>query len=140
MSTDSISIATLLAKARFESSGIGSNLIIGLAWQDPVLSLKIRGSSSDNLPDTFTSAVAQALRGIMARRVAVDLAGCDSLPSVILAFLVFFQKTAEEKGSSKVVLYGVNQRIRTVIKMVGMLDFFVLQPDEAAMQAWFAKI
>ena len=140
MSTDTINISTLLAKARFESSGIGSNLAISLAWQDPVLTLKIRGSSSDNLPDSFTSAVAQALRGIKPRRVAVDLTGSDSLPSVILAFLVFFQKTAEDQGSSKVVLYGVNQRIRTVIKMIGMLDFFVLQPDEAAMQAWFANL
>jgi anti-anti-sigma regulatory factor len=139
MSTDTISINTLLAKARFESSGIGSNLVIGLAWQEPVLTLKIRGSSSDNLPDSFTSAIAQALRGVKSRHVAVDLTGCDSLPSVILAFLVFFQKTAEEQGASKVVLYGVNQRIRTVIKMIGMLDFFVLQNDEAAMQAWFAK-
>ena len=139
MSTDSISIDTLISKARFESTGIGSNLVIGLAWQDPVLTLKIRGSSSDNLPDSFTSAVAQALRGLKARWVAVDLAGCDSLPSVILAFLVFFQKTAEEQGASKVVLFGVNQRIRTVIKMIGMLDFFVLQPDKAAMEAWFAK-
>ena len=139
MSTDTISINSLLAKARFESSSIGSNLNIGLMWQDSVLTLKIRGSSSDNLPDTFTSAVAQALRGIKARQVAVDLAGSDSLPSVILAFLVFFQKTAEDHGSSKVVLYGVNQRIRTLIKMIGMLDFFVLQNDEAAMHAWFAN-
>ena len=139
MSTDTISHHSLLEKARFHSTGIGSNLVIGMAWQNPILTLRIRGSSSDNLPESFTSAVAQVLRAIKARRVAVDLAGCDSLPSVILAFLVFFQKTAEDQGSSKVVLYGVNQRIRTVIKMIGMMDFFVLQPDEAAMQAWYAK-
>ncbi len=140
MSTNAITIEALLAKARFRSTGIGSNLELRLEWQDPLLLLRVTGASSDGLPDQFTNSVGQAFRTLKPKSAAVDLSACQSLPSVILAFLVFFQKNAEENGSSKVVLYGVNPRIQTVIKMIGMLDFFVLLPDEAAMRAWFAKL
>ena len=140
MSANAITIEALLAKARFHSTGIGSNLELRLEWQDPLLLLRVTGASSDGLPDQFTNAVGQAFRTLKPKSAAVDLSGCQSLPSVILAFLVFFQKNAEENGSSKVVLYGVNPRIQTVIKMIGMLDFFVLLPDEAAMRAWLAKL
>ena len=139
MSTNAITIESLLAKARFQSTGIGSNLVLQHEWAEPLLTLHVSGASSDTLPDSFTSAVGQMFRVLKPRQAAVDLTECQSLPSVILAFLVYFQKTAEENGSEKVVLYGVNPRILTVIKMIGMLDFFIVQPDTAAMRAWFAR-
>ncbi len=126
--------AGLLAKATYHSSGIGTNLSIRLERSAGVLVLRIVGTSSDSLPETFTGAVEQVLRGMRPPFAAVDLMGSQSLPSVILAFLVFFQKNAELNGTRKVVLYGANSRILTVIKMIGMLDFFVIKPDEAAMR------
>ncbi len=132
MTTSPADLHSLLSRARFTSTGIGSNLSLHLEWSEPLLVLRVSGTSSDALPDAFTAAVATAIRTVRPARAAVDLTACQSLPSVILAFLVYFQKTFEEHGTGKVVLFGANPRILTVIKMIGMLDFFLLLPDEAA--------
>ncbi len=140
MSTNAITLDALLDKARFKSVGIGSNLVLEFTWEEPLLTLRVTGTSSDTLPDSFTAAVNNLLATLRPPQVAVDLSTCQSLPSVILAFLVYFQKTGEDHGASKVVLYGVNPRIQTVIKMIGMIDFFVIQPDLANTKAWFASL
>ena len=136
MSHSNDSIDQLLAKAAYRSSGIGTNLHLHLARQDEVLVLHITGSSSDSLPESFTGAVEQVLVALRPKHAAVDLSSSQSLPSVILAFLVFFQKNAEANGAGKVVLFGANTRILTVIKMIGMLDFFIIKPDVDAMKAF----
>ncbi len=132
-------ILPLLQKATYRSAGLGTNLTLRHELEDNCLRLKVSGSASDTLPETFTDAVTVLFKELRPARAAVDLTTCATLPSVILAFLVFWQKTAEECGCPKVVLYGVNPRILTMIKMIGMFDFFAVVTDEAAMRAWFAK-
>lgn len=127
-------LAPLLAKATYRSSGIGTNLHMRLTQEAEVLVLHITGTSSDSLPESFTGAVEQVLIALRPKFAAIDLTGSQSLPSVILAFLVFFQKNAEANGAGKVILFGANTRILTVIKMIGMRDFFVIKADEAAMR------
>ena len=129
-------IGHLLAKATYRSSGIGTNLHMRLERSAEVLVLHITGTSSDSLPESFTGAVEQVLVALRPKYAAVDLSGSQSLPSVILAFLVFYQKNAEANGAGKVILYGANTRILTVIKMIGMLDFFVIKPDEPALRQY----
>jgi len=136
MSNSNDSIDPLLAKAAYRSAGIGTNLHMYLERQAEVLVLHITGSSSDSLPEAFTGAVEQVLAALRPAHAAVDLSSSQSLPSVILAFLVFFQKNAETNGAGKVILFGANTRILTVIKMIGMLDFFIIKPDAAAMKAF----
>ena len=131
-------IDQLLAKAAYSSSGIGTNLHLHLARKDEVLVLHITGSSSDSLPESFTGAVEQVLAALRPAHAAVDLSNSQSLPSVILAFLVFFQKNAEANGAGKVILFGANTRILTVIKMIGMLDFFIIKQDADAMKAFIS--
>ena len=138
MSSPNPALDTLLTKARFQSTGLGSNLAMRFDWDGSVLTLRISGTSSDPLPDSFAHAVTNLARGVRPIHTAVDLSESQALPSVILAFLVFFQKTVEENGSDKVVMFAANPRIQTVIKMIGMLDFFVLKPDEASARAWMS--
>ena len=123
----------LLAQATYRSAGIGTNLYMHLEPRGNRLVLHISGTSSDSLPESFTGAVEQIIARLHPRHAVVDLTASVSLPSVVLAFLVFFHKNAEAHGSRKVILYGANTRILTVIKMIGMLDFFVIAADEAAM-------
>lgn len=131
-------LGPLLAKATYRSSGIGTNLHMRLVRNAEVLVLHITGTSSDSLPESFTGAVEQVLVALRPKFAAIDLTGSQSLPSVILAFLVFFQKNAEANGAGKVILYGANPRILTVIKMIGMLDFFIIKKDEPAMRQHIA--
>lgn len=132
-------LKALLAQATYHSAGIGTNLHMYLEPRAETLILHITGASSDSLPESFTGAVEQVLSNLRPRHVVVNLCGSMSLPSVILAFLVFFHKNSEANGSQKVILYGANMRILTVIKMIGMLDFFVIAADEAAMLKLIAE-
>jgi anti-anti-sigma regulatory factor len=137
MSSATIVLDSLIAKASFQSIGLGSNLSLHFDWDGEVLILRIAGTSSDPLPDSFANAVTNLCRTIKTTHAAIDLTACQSLPSVILAFLVFFQKTVEEHGAGKVVMFAANPRIRTVIKMIGMQDFFSFEADEATTRrAW----
>ena len=136
MSTDDTLLPDLLGRASHRSATIGSNLSLHHSWRDGRLVVHISGSASDVLPEQFTQAVTNLFAHLRPTHAAIDLSACQSLPSVVLAFLVFYQKTATDHGGRKTVLYGANPRILTVIKMIGMLDFFVIKPDEAAMKAW----
>jgi ABC-type transporter Mla MlaB component len=132
-------ILPLLQKATYRSVGLGTNLTLRHELQGDCLKLLVSGSASDTLPESFTDSVTALFTTVRPAQAAVDLTTCSTLPSVILAFLVFWQKTAEECGCPKVVLYGVNPRILTMIKMIGMFDFFAVVADDAAMRAWYAK-
>jgi len=63
----------------------------------------------------------------------------QSLPSVVLAYIVFFQKTAEESQVPKVVMYGVSPRVATLLKMIGMADFFAVVPKAEDVAGWYAS-
>ena len=139
MNSNATPIEDLLIRATYRSTGIGSTLHLHHTWRDNTVVVHITGASSEGLPESFTIAVGNLFAGLRPPFAAIDLSACASLPSVILAFLVYFQKTAGEHGTKKVVLYGANNRILTVIKMIGMLDFFVIQPNEAAMKSWCAS-
>jgi anti-anti-sigma regulatory factor len=134
------SIDTQLAAAVFTTSSTSGPCVMRHVWRDNCLVLEIKGSSSTNFSDEFTDAVANLFRVLKPRRAAVDLSGTDHLPSVMLAFLVYFQKNAAEHGCAKVVLYGASARITTMIRMIGMADFFHNVPDADAAKAWFDSI
>ena len=139
MNNNSTPLEDLLKSADYRSTGIGSNLHVFHTFREKTLVVHISGASSEGLLESFTVAVSQLFAGVRPQFAAIDLTACSTLPSIILAFLVFFQKTAGEHGTKKVVLYGANNRIMTVIKMIGMQDFFIFQPTETAMKEWFAQ-
>jgi len=132
-------LAKLLHAATFSTSSHTGPCSLSHIWRDDCLHLVIKGSASTNFPDEFTDAVAQLFLELSPKRAAIDLSGTDHLPSVMLAFLVFFQKHAAEHGCPKVALYGANARITTMIRMIGMADFFHAVPTAADAQLWFAS-
>jgi anti-anti-sigma regulatory factor len=131
------SLTAVLAQASYRSSGLGANQVLACRFADGCLTLRVEGSSSDALPDRLAQGVKDAFATLKPRRAAIDVSACQTLPSVVLAFLVYFQKTADEHGVPKVVLYGVSPRVATVLKMIGMADFFATVADEAAMKKWY---
>lgn len=139
MNSNATPLEDLLKRTDYRSTGIGSNLRVFHTFRDNTLVVHVSGASSEGLLESFTTAVSSLFAGVRPQFAAIDLTACSSLPSVILAFLVFFQKTAGEHGAKKVVLFGANNRILTVIKLIGMQDFFIFQPTETAMKEWCAK-
>lgn len=132
-------IPALIKSATFTSSAMGGACSLHHDWRDGRLVLHVKGSTSTALPESFTDAVARIFAQLRPRQVAIDLSACASLHSVMLAFLVFFQKQADEHGAGKVVLYGVSPRITTMIKMIGMSDFFAVARDAAAVDEHFRQ-
>lgn len=124
----------LLAKAVFSASSGHEACALRHELIDGCLYLRVRGTTTSTFPDQFTDAVSELFKAVRPPFAAVDLSACTNLPSVMLAFLVFFQKNAEENGARKVALFGVTPRIQTMIKMIGMAEFFSLVPDQAAVQ------
>lgn len=139
MADAGLDIPALIKSASFTSSAMSGACSLHHEWLDGRLVLHIKGSTSTALPETFTDAVSQLFRDLRPRQVAIDLSACASLHSVMLAFLVFFQKQADENGAGKVVLYAVSPRIATMIKMIGMSDFFVVAKDAAAVDEHFRR-
>ncbi len=131
------SVAEVLSRASHRSTGFGTNQVLSCRLTDGCLTLRVEGSSSDALPDRLAQGVLEAFQILKPRRAAVDLSAVQTLPSVVLAFLVYFQKTADEHGVAKVLLFGVSPRVTTLLKMIGMADFFVTVADEAAVSAWY---
>ncbi len=133
------SLDELIAKASFTSPGIGNNLTIRMAYRNQAVHLILGGTSAGGLPDHIAASVATVLKAAHSKRAAVDLSQCPMLPSVAIAFLVHYQKTAEEHGATRVLLYGVSQRIATLLGMIGLKDFFVIVPTESDMVAWYER-
>ena len=127
----------LIARAQYTCPGLGNNLGIRMVLRGGVLQLVMSGASAGSIPEELNEQVSAVLRMAQAKRVAVDLSQCPVLPSVAIAFLVYFQKAAEDCGARKVVLYSVSPRIVTVLGMIGMRDFFVIVANEADMVRWF---
>jgi anti-anti-sigma regulatory factor len=134
-----LTTSQMLQAATFSTSSHAGPCVLSHVWRDDCLHLVVKGSASTNFPDEFTDAVTALFRRLNPKRAAVDLTGTEHLPSVMLAFLVFFQKNAAEHGCPKVALYGANARITTMIRMIGMADFFHSVPTAADAQAWFQQ-
>ena len=119
-----------------------THLVSGCAMRheirDASLRLIIQGSTSSAIPDEFTNAISHLFAELKPKRAVIDLTACPHLASVMLALLVFYQKHAEEHGAGKVLILGANARIATMIRMIGMADFFTLVPDEKALSAALA--
>ncbi len=137
MSAGDPSLTEILAKAAFRSTGIGTNLVISWRYADELLTMRIEGSSSDALPDRLAQCTTGLFAHLRPRRAAIDLTAVQSLPSVVLAYIVFFQKTAEESQVPKVVLYGVSPRVSTLLKMIGMAEFFAVVPGADDVAGWY---
>ena len=108
-------------------------------FRDACLRLIIQGSTSSAIPDEFTNAISRLFTELKPSRAVIDLTACPHLASVMLALLVFYQKHAEEHGAGKVLILGANPRIATMIRMIGMADFFTLVPDEKTLGVLLAQ-
>jgi len=139
MSAGDPRLSEILAKATFRSTGIGTNLVISWKFDDGLLTMRVEGSSSDALPDRLAQSTSDLFAQVRPRRAAIDLSAVQSLPSVVLAYIVFFQKTAEESQVPKVVMYGVSPRVATLLKMIGMADFFAVVPKAEDVAGWYAS-
>jgi len=128
-----------LAQARFSGIHLGAAYCMSLALRQDHLYLVIEGSMTQHIPDEFTDTVEAGLTLMPTARLVVDLTKTTHISSVTIAYLVSYVKHAQGRGQKQVPLLRANARIATLVKMVGLNDFFVHCANEAEVAAALNK-
>jgi anti-anti-sigma regulatory factor len=129
----------LIREARFAGIAGDHRFAMSLEWRQDILHLVIEGAVTQALPDAFMNKVDQAVTALGRPPSAIDFTRCVHLSSMVLAYLVSFIKLTRQNASARIPVYGANARVQTLLKMVGLTDFFVMVPDAAAAAAHHAK-
>jgi len=129
----------LLRDARFAGIAGDHRFAMSLEWRQDILHLVIDGVNTQAVPDVFVAKVEAAVAALGKPRSAIDFTKCVHLSSMVLAYLVHFIKLTRQGPTGKLPVYGANARVQTLLKMVGLTDFFMVVPDAAAAAAYFAK-
>ncbi len=124
-----------LTKARFSGIHLGAAYCMSLAQRQGHMYLVIDGSMTQHIPDEFSDTVEAGLTLMPTAKLVVDLTKATHISSVTIAYLVSFVKHAQGRGQKKVPLLRANARIATLVKMVGLNDFFVHCANEAEVAA-----
>jgi anti-anti-sigma regulatory factor len=129
----------LLRDARFAGIAGDHRFAMSLEWRLDVLHLVIDGVNTQAVPDVFVAKVEAAVAALHKPPAAIDFTKCVHLSSMVLAYLVHFIKLTRQGTTGKLPVYGANARVQTLLKMVGLTDFFVVVPDAAGAAAYHAK-
>lgn len=91
------------------------------------------------LPTATMSAIQKALQSQPGSRGYADLSACTYLGSGAIACLMEFLRLVSSRVPGAVPLVNPHPRAMTVLRMLGLSNFFITQPDDAAVAKWFAE-
>lgn len=95
------------------------------------LFLVVVGKVLQPVPDEFSTRIKSVLNHVTNAKVVVDLSKCDYLASAALGFLVDFFHFSTASGA-RVVMYKPNDRVRAIVGLLGLNQFFTLVDTEEA--------
>lgn len=127
----------LLQGVRWEGPAHDERYSLSLERRGDGLFLVVVGKVMQPIPAEFSD----RLRGVFTKsngaNTVIDLTHCTYLASAALGFLVEFFHIVTSNGA-RVVLMKPNDRVRAIIGLLGLNQFFTLVEDEAAARAAFA--
>ena len=91
--------------------------------------LVITGTVLQGIPDEYVARFSAIFDGTGMRRAVLDLTACDYLCSGAVGFLVEWFRRANATGS-QVLMLRPKDRIRRVVEILGLTDFFLMVEDE----------
>lgn len=130
---------TDLASARYEGLHQGSRFVVRLEKRHAGLCLVFDGPVPAALPAPSMAAIQRAVQARPAERPYADLSACTYLGSGAIACLMEFLRLVSPRGAGPVPLVNPHPRAMTVLRMLGLSNFFVVLADDAAVAAWFAE-
>lgn len=129
----------LLAAAKHVGLHQGQPFEVRLERRSPGLCLVFKGPVPAAVPAAVMAAIGRAVQADPAVRAYADLSACSYLGSGAIACLMEFLRLASPRGAGPVAVVNPHPRALTVLRMLGLGNFFVAQADDAAVAAWFAK-
>ncbi len=114
---------------------VDPNYTIRLDERGGCLFLVVTGRVLQPIPDEFCDRFAHLMDGREPPRAIIDLRQCQYLSSSVFGTLMeFFKAATDHKG--QVLVLGPNQRIRAMLRVVG-LDVFMLEVETEDMAIRF---
>lgn len=130
---------TLLSAARHSGLHQGQPYEVRLEGRGPGLCLVFDGPVPAALPLATMTAIQRAIHGNPGMRAYADLSRCSYLGSGAIACLMEFLRLVSPRGAGAVPVVNPHPRAQTVLRMLGLSNFFVPQPDDAAVERWFGE-
>jgi len=124
----------LLQEARWEGPKHDERYEMFLQRRDDLICLVVAGKVLQPVPSEFSKRLESIFARTTDAKVIIDLTSCTYLASAALGFLVEFFHIVTSNGAS-VVLMRPNDRVRAIISLLGLNQFFTLVPDEAGARA-----
>ncbi len=90
--------------------------------------LTVSGAPMREIPMDFQNRLHAAVRRLRPPVVFIDLKHCENVASSALAFLVHFHRQAVAAGTKRLVLVAPSPRVLTLIKLLGIVPMFEVQP------------
>lgn len=131
--------ADMLKAARHSGLHQGQPFEVRLERRQPGLCLVFAGPVPAALPMTAMTAIKNVIHANPGVRAYADLSGCSYLGSGAIACLMEFLRVVSPRGAGAVPVVNPHPRALTVLRMLGLANFFAPQPDDAAVERWFAE-
>lgn len=136
---DTAQLKQLLEATRYSGLHQGQAYEVRLTRRDPGLCMVFSGPVPAALPTATMHAIQKAFQAHPGIRGYADLKACTYLGSGAIACLMEFLRQVSARVPGAVPLVSPHPRAMTVLRMLGLSNFFVVQPDDAAVAQWFAE-
>ncbi|HAT11575.1 MAG TPA: hypothetical protein DCS97_13500 [Planctomycetes bacterium] len=117
----------------------GQPFTVRLDNREPGLCLTFLGPVPAAIPSAAMAAIQRAIVAHPTRRTYADLSACTYLGSGAIACLMEYLRIVSPRGAGPVPLVNPHARAMTVLRMLGLSNFFVPLPDDAAVAKWFTE-
>jgi anti-anti-sigma regulatory factor len=129
----------LLAQAQFQGLHQGQPFTVRLERRTPGLCLIFQGPVPAALPGTVMQAIQKAIVAHPGIAAYADLSACTYLGSGAIACLMEYLRFVSPRAGGAMPVVNPHPRALTVLRMLGLSNFFVAQPDDLAVTRWFEE-
>lgn len=129
----------LITAARYCGLHQGQPYEVRLEARAPGLCLVFQGPVPAAVPATTMSAIQRAMQANATLRTYADLSQCSYLGSGAIACLMEFLRLASPRGAGPVAVINPHPRAMTVLRMLGLSNFFIPMADDATVARWMAE-
>jgi len=129
----------LVKAARHSGLHQGQPYEVRLETRNPGLCLVFQGPVPAAVPAAAMTAIQRAVQAHADLRSYADLSQCSYLGSGAIACLMEFLRLASPRGAGPVAIVNPHPRAMTVLRMLGLSNFFVPLPDDPAVARWMAE-
>ena len=129
----------LFQEARHNGLHQGQPFVVRLDERAAGLCLTFQGPVPAAIPSVAMAAIQRAILAHPGRHAYADLSACTYLGSGAIACLMEYLRIVSPRGAGPVPLVNPHARAMTVLRMLGLSNFFVPLPDDAAVAKWFTE-